>query len=216
MRRTPTCWPGHVDVAGIFRLCRRPDAVGLGPRRRRTVGTRLIQPLPVDSRGGAGRKAEATTTVAPSDLATAGTRQTIGRLHDESPGDVWPEPRSEWLARHFPLLSRLRNGNAAESAPDAVPGPGSDVVRVSSRSRPPAAVRPGPADDEVRPVDASGDEDVASRDSRIAVAGPSVMPPLVPTPLLVPSARFLARVVATSSSTSRISTGRQSQADQTM
>ena len=44
-----------------------------------------------------------------------GERQSrLARRRAKLPGDVWPESRSEWLARHFPLLSRGWNGNAGE------------------------------------------------------------------------------------------------------
>jgi hypothetical protein len=103
------------------------------------------------------------------------------------PANVWPEPKSDWPVRYFPHLSRLWNGNATGNTPE--PEPVSDIVRVSSRSRPLAASHDGRADDDVRPVDASADDDVAPRDGP-AVAGQRqrFVPPAVPTPLLDRSA----------------------------
>ena len=75
------------------------------------------------------------------------------------PGDVWPESRSEWLVRHFPLLSRHWSGHATPSEPDTAPKCRADIDRVSARSR--RADRPDTvlADDEVRPADALEDDD---------------------------------------------------------
>ena len=102
------------------------------------------------------------------------------------PGDVWPEHRPDWLARYFPHFSRLWNGNAAESSPHDAPA--ADTIRVSSRSRAPAASRRTRADSDVRPVDASADETADSRDGSAGAANRNrFVPPLVPTPLLVPS-----------------------------
>jgi hypothetical protein len=106
----------------------------------------------------------------------------------KAPGNVWPEPepKSDWMVRYFPHLSRLWNGNATKNSSDAEPA--SDVARVSSRPRPPAAARAGRADDDVRPVDASAGDDVPARD-RPAVTDTRerFVAPVVPTPLLVRS-----------------------------
>ncbi len=102
------------------------------------------------------------------------------------PGDVWPEPKSDWLVRYFPHLSRFWNGNTTRNASEAEPA--SDVVHVSSRSRSSAASRTGRADDDVRPVDASADDDVAPRDApTVAEKRERFAPPPVATPLLVRS-----------------------------
>ncbi len=102
------------------------------------------------------------------------------------PGDVWPESKSDWMVRYFPNLSRLLNGNAAGNSPE--PEPVSDIVRVSPRSRPLAASHAGRADDDVRPVDASADDDIAARDRpSVTETRERFVPPVVPTPLLVRS-----------------------------
>ena len=102
------------------------------------------------------------------------------------PGDVWPEPKQDWTVRYFPHLTRLWSGNATRTSPEA--DPGSDAVRVSSRSRPPAASYGRRADDDVRPVDASADDEIAARDgASVAEKRERFVPPVVPTPLLVRS-----------------------------
>jgi hypothetical protein len=106
----------------------------------------------------------------------------------KAPGDVWPEPepKSDWMVRYFPHLSRLWNGNATKNSSDAEPA--SDVIRVSSRPRRPAAAHAGRADDDVRPVDASADDDIAARDRPAATeTRERFVAPVVPTPLLVRS-----------------------------
>jgi hypothetical protein len=104
----------------------------------------------------------------------------------KAPGDVWPEPKSDWTVRYFPNLSRLLNGNATKNSSDGVPA--SDVISVSSRPRPPGAAHAGRADDDVRPVDASGDDDIAVRDRpAVTKTRERFVPPVVPTPLLVRS-----------------------------
>jgi hypothetical protein len=105
----------------------------------------------------------------------------------KAPGNVWPEPepKSDWMVRYFPHLSRLWNGNATKNSSDAEPA--SDVARVSSRPRPPAAAHAGRADDDVRPS---------------VLSHQSCRPPCSsdPAPTPCPSGQ------ATSSSTSRKST----------
>ncbi|MFI5461128.1 MAG: hypothetical protein ACHRXM_37450 [Isosphaerales bacterium] len=79
------------------------------------------------------------------------------------PGDVWPESRSEWLARRFPLLSRGWNGNAGERVRDGVdPSVHAQGSRVSARSGAPRDSQTARADDDVRPVQASSGDDSAS------------------------------------------------------
>ena len=56
-------------------------------------------------------QAEATTTDSAGDLAQV-NRAGPPAASTKIPGDVWPEPKSDWLARYFPHLSRLWNGNA--------------------------------------------------------------------------------------------------------
>ena len=127
-------------------------------------------------------RAEAPASDSAGDLAQV-NRAGQSPIATKVPGDVWPEPKPNWQVRYFPHLSRLWNGNTTRNTPDAEPGP--DVVRVSSRSRPPAASYSRRADDDVRPVDASADDDIASRErSTAAEKGERFAPPLVPTPLL--------------------------------
>jgi hypothetical protein len=130
-------------------------------------------------------RAEAKMTDSAGDLAqdnSAGPPAASTKV----PGDVWPEPRSDWSERYFPHLSRLLKGNAAGNSPEA--DPFSDMVRVSSRWRPPAAPHAGRADDDVRPADASSDDDIAARGgTAVAETRERFVPPLVPTPLLVRS-----------------------------
>jgi len=79
------------------------------------------------------------------------------------PGDVWPESRSEWLARHFPLLSRGWNGNAGERVRNGVDSSVRDQgSRVSARSGPALDRSAARADDDVRPVRAASGDDSAS------------------------------------------------------
>jgi len=105
-------------------------------------------------------------------------------------GDVWPESRSEWLARRFPLLSRSWNGNAGERAGAGVdPSVRSQGSRVSTRSgvaREPSTAR---ADDDVRPVQASsGDESAAGDGKSVPGQSQSNERPRLPT-LLVATRR---------------------------
>lgn len=106
-------------------------------------------------------RAEAPTSDSAGDLALF-YRAGPSPIATKVPGDVWPEPKTNWQVRYFPHLSRLWNGNAPGNASD--PEPISDVGHVSSRYRPPAASQSGRSDDDVRPVDASADDDIASRE----------------------------------------------------
>jgi len=127
--------------------------------------------------------AQAPTTDS-TDLALAG--RAIPAPADKLPVDVWPESRSEWLGRQFPRLSRLWNGKPTGSARDAVPDVRTDVGHVSARSRPAAGPAAGREDDEVRPVEASPDDDLTSGGGQ-AVPAPrerNVRAPL-PPPLLI-------------------------------
>ena len=123
-------WSAGIQRAGVFRLCQRLAADGLvfalgGPRRARP-----IHPLALDSRGGRGPKPKATATDSVPRLPRS-IGQHAGRAPITSPGDVWPEHRSDWLARHFPNLSRLWNGNAAEISPPRGSRPGRHPYLVS-------------------------------------------------------------------------------------
>ena len=77
--------------------------------------------------------------------------------------DVWPESQSEWLARRFPLLSRAWNRNASGDQREGVdPSVRTQTSQVSTRSattRNPSSSR---ADEDIRPVQASSDDDTAS------------------------------------------------------
>ena len=134
---------------------------------------------------------QAKNNVAAADLAEAGHGKSQA-VSTTAPGDVWPEPKSdwtqsgsEWLARRFPVMTRIWNGNASESASDAHPGNASDVIRVSARPRPKRAVDVASADNEVRPADASEDDDLEPRRSESPLGKrKQFVPPLVPTPLL--------------------------------
>ena len=131
------------------------------------------------------RADSATTDAASDDLAQA-IRAAAAAADTKVPGDVWPEPKLDWAVRYFPHLSRLWNGNATGNAP--APEQVSDAVRVSSRSWPPSASGARRADDDVHPVDASANDDIASRDgSALAEKPERFVPPIVPTPLLVRS-----------------------------
>jgi hypothetical protein len=101
-------------------------------------------------------------------------------------GDAWPESRSDWLARRFPHLSRFWNGGSAESLPHDADGV--DVIRITSRTQTAAPSHRTREDVDVRPVDASADDTAASPDGSAAAGKRErFVPPLVPTPLLVPS-----------------------------
>ncbi len=127
-------------------------------------------------------RAEAPTSDSAGDLALF-YRAGPSPIATKVPGDVWPEPKTNWQVRYFPHLSRLWNGNAPGNASD--PEPISDVGHVSSRYRPPAASQSGRSDDDVRPVDASADDDIASRErSTVAEKRERFAPPLVLSPLL--------------------------------
>ena len=105
---------------------------------------------------------------------------------DKLPVDVWPESRSERLARQFPLMSRLWNGKAKGNTPDADPSPRSDVGRVSARSQPESMPRGGREDDDVRPVDASADDDIVTGGREAAAdQGQRNMPAPLPPPLRI-------------------------------
>jgi hypothetical protein len=130
-------------------------------------------------------RAEAPTNDSTSNLAKA-DEATEAAAAPKLPVDVWPESRSEWLARQFPLMSRLWNGNATARTRDAEASLRSDLGRDSAHSRPAAEPGTGRADDDVRPVDASTDEDLSSS-SRPAARGqrePDV-PAALPIPLRV-------------------------------
>jgi hypothetical protein len=132
-----------------------------------------------------GPKAESTAADPGAQVAQANpTARSAGS--PTAPGDVWPDHRSDWMARHFPNLSRLWNGNATDSSRHDAPA--ADTIRISSRSRAPVASSRTRADSDVRTVDASRDETVDSRDDSSGVTNRDrFVPPLVPTPLLVPS-----------------------------
>ena len=104
--------------------------------------------------------AEATATASNAEVARS-TETKASTVAAAIPGDVWPESKSEWLARHFPILSRHWNEIATASEPGAATSVRPDTGRVSARSRP--VPRTGRDDDEVRPVDASEDNDRAPR-----------------------------------------------------
>ena len=73
----------------------------------------------------------------------------------DSRDDVWPESRSEWLARHFPNLSRLWNGSPPETShPCPRPGRHPHVVTVTDTG----ALGANREDTDVRPVDASNED----------------------------------------------------------
>jgi hypothetical protein len=130
-------------------------------------------------------RAEAATTDSPSNVAEAG-KATEPAASTEVPVNVWPESRSEWLARQFPIMSRLWNGRPTGNARDADPSLRSDLDRVSARSQPAPLPGAGRADADVRPVDGSADDDVTSSGRR-AISGqrePDVRAPL-PTPMRV-------------------------------
>jgi hypothetical protein len=130
-------------------------------------------------------QADALTTDPVGDLAQANRADPPAAPATIS-GDVWPEPRMDWMVRYFPRLSRLWKGSSTGNSHDAELG--SEMVDVSSRSRPAAPSRTGQADDDVRPVDASAEDDVASHKGPVAAGERErFMPPIVPTPLLVPS-----------------------------
>jgi len=83
------------------------------------------------------------------------------------PGDVWPESRSEWLARRFPLLSRSWNRNAGERSRDGVdPSVRSQGSGVSTRSGVAGDTSTARADDDVRPVQASSGDESAPGDGK--------------------------------------------------
>jgi hypothetical protein len=126
-----------------------------------------------------------TKTEPDSELASGG-RSKASAGSTTSAKDVWWESRSEWLARHFPNLTRLWNGQAPASAPSATAsGRSDDVIRITARTRPAAAARQ--TDDEVRPVDASPDDQRMSRPGQETIPDSDrFVPPVVPTPLLVP------------------------------
>ena len=101
-----------------------------------------------------------------------------GRL----PGDVWPEPRSNWLARLFPPAigqgsssPAAVNMNTPAADPEARPMAVADGNLLADRSQPPARPRPSRADDDVRAARVSGKQDdndgVLSADARDTQAG---------------------------------------------
>jgi hypothetical protein len=131
---------------------------------------------------------------AATDSATELARTSRAKSTTEStpiPGDVWPESRSEWMARNFPLLSRRWYGNTKASAFEPAPSLRPDIARASARPRPASARDADRADDEVRPVDATDDDDRTTRasDSRqpALVKSERHAGPLMPAPSLVPT-----------------------------
>jgi hypothetical protein len=99
------------------------------------------------------------------------------------PGDVWPETRSEWLARHFPLLSRSWSGYAADPVGNgAVSGGRLQGSGISSRSSAADDASTARADGDVRPVKTSSDEGAArSGETTDGASSQRNQPPRVPT-----------------------------------
>jgi hypothetical protein len=107
-------------------------------------------------------------------------------VSNKLPTDVWPESRSEWFARCFPLLNRRLNGTPATAAVDDDARLRELNARLLARWSAPPTASAGREDDDVRPVDSTAEN--ASSD-RQATAGQRAerMPPLSPTPLVVGS-----------------------------
>jgi len=101
--------------------------------------------------------------------------------------DVWEESRSEWLARHFPLLSRAWHGNASGNVRDGVdPSVGTQASRVSASSRATRDSSTSRADENIRPVKALSADDSASSGDK-SVRGQSLRdePPRLTTPSII-------------------------------
>ncbi len=79
------------------------------------------------------------------------------------PGDVWPESRSEWIARNFPFLNRRGSGNSTTiEGRNADPAGPSQSSTVSARLRPATATALASTardDSAVRPADTGDDDD---------------------------------------------------------
>ena len=118
----------------------------------------------------------------------AETRETTQpELTTKLPTDVWPESRSEWLARRFPLLNRALNGPTVSAAVDS----DARVRELNGRLLAPwstmaGGTRRGRDDNDVRPVDATATNEDASGDRQTVPGRRSErMPPLLATPLVV-------------------------------
>jgi hypothetical protein len=118
----------------------------------------------------------------------AETRETTQpALTTKLPTDVWPESRSEWLARRFPLLNRTLNGPTVSAAVDS----DARVRELNGRLLAPwstmaGGTRGGRDDNDVRPVDATATNEDASGDRQTVPGRRSErMPPLLATPLVV-------------------------------
>jgi hypothetical protein len=104
------------------------------------------------------------------------------------PTDVWPESRSEWLARRFPLLSRRLNGPTVSAAVDGDAGLRELNGRLLAPWSTAAVASSGRADDDVRPVDATATSDDATSERQAVQAQVGQrMPPLFATPSVVKS-----------------------------
>jgi hypothetical protein len=170
-----------MGFSGCVSATKRMDWPPSRPDQADAADTPARQPLSSSPRARSG------ATAAESDAPIAKVnRPAAPASPNTTKGDVWPESRSDWLARRFPHLNRLWNGGTAESLPHDADG--QDIIRISSRTKTPARSHRTGEDADVRPVDASAEDTAASPDGS-AVAGKRkrFVPPLVPTPLLVPS-----------------------------
>ena len=104
-------------------------------------------------------------------------------LSNKLPNDVWPESRSEWFARRFPLLNRRLNGSTETAAVDNEARLRELNSRLLARWTAPAAASNSREDDDVRTVDATASNDNESSDGQ-AVRGqrPDRVPPALETP----------------------------------
>jgi hypothetical protein len=130
-------------------------------------------------------RAENASTDQPAKIAE--TRETAQpAVSTKLPTDVWPESRSEWLARRFPLLSRRLNGPTVSSVDDDARFRELNGRLLAPWSTPAGAARGGREDVDVRPVDVkTTNDDASSGDHAVAGQGPQRTPPVLGTPLVV-------------------------------
>jgi len=152
----PVLLPGVSGCAGL------PQRLSLSsPRATGSDGTETPASSLISWWRGSGSKASSSTEVASNSEDNGKAATPSGGAY--LPGDVWPESRSEWLARQFPFLSRGWNANRGERVRDGVdPSVRSQGSAVSARSdaaRDPSTAR---ADDDVRPVQATSGDDSAN------------------------------------------------------